>query len=48
MPDTVASYKVAGKTYVVTANEGDARAGGAGGTDDRDISRFGDVRATTV
>lgn len=35
MPDTVASYTVAGKTYVVTANEGDAR------VDDRDISRFG-------
>lgn len=37
MPDTIASYVVAGKTYLVTANEGDAR------VDDRDISRFGDV-----
>lgn len=37
MPDTLASYDVAGKTYVVTANEGDAR------VDDRDVSRFGDV-----
>jgi hypothetical protein len=37
MPDTVATYAVGGKTYVVTANEGDAR------VDDRDISRFGDV-----
>ncbi len=36
MPDTVATYQVAGKTYVVTANEGDAR------VDDRDVSRFGD------
>jgi hypothetical protein len=35
MPDTVASFVVSGKTYVVTANEGDARG------DDRDISRFG-------
>lgn len=37
MPDTIASYTVAGTTYLVTANEGDAR------TDDRDISRFGDI-----
>jgi PEP-CTERM motif len=37
MPDTIASYTVAGTTYFVTANEGDAR------TDDRDISRFGDI-----
>jgi hypothetical protein len=37
MPDTVGTYTVAGKTYVVTANEGDAR------VDDRDISRFGDT-----
>lgn len=37
MPDTVGSYSVGGTTYVVTANEGDAR------VDDRDISRFGDV-----
>ncbi len=37
MPDTIASYVVAGKTYLVTANEGDAR------VDDRDVSRFGDV-----
>ena len=37
MPDTIASYTVAGVTYLVTANEGDAR------TDDRDVSRFGDI-----
>jgi hypothetical protein len=37
MPDTLASYTVAGTTYFVTANEGDAR------PDDRDISRFGDI-----
>lgn len=37
MPDTIAAYEVAGKKYVVTANEGDAR------VDDRDISRFGDT-----
>jgi hypothetical protein len=37
MPDTIASYAVGGKTYVVSANEGDAR------VDDRDISRFGDT-----
>jgi len=37
MPDTIATYTVASKTYVVTANEGDARA------DDRDMSRFGDI-----
>ena len=37
MPDTIASYVVAGKTYLVTANEGDAR------VDDRDSSSFGDV-----
>jgi len=28
MPDSIASYRVAGKTYIVTANEGDARAWG--------------------
>ncbi len=28
LPDAMASYKVAGKTYLVTANEGDARAWG--------------------
>src|SRR5688572_20852093 len=37
MPDTLVSYVVGGKTYVVSANEGDAR------VDDRDVSRFGDV-----
>jgi len=37
MPDTVATYVVGGKTYVVTANEGDAR------VDDRDVSRLGDI-----
>lgn len=35
MPDTLATYSKNGKTYVVTANEGDAR------VDDRDVSRFG-------
>jgi hypothetical protein len=35
MPDNLATYTVAGKTYFVTANEGDAR------TDDRDVSRLG-------
>lgn len=37
MPDAIATYTVSGTTYFVTANEGDAR------TDDRDISRFGDI-----
>lgn len=37
MPDTIASYTVAGQTYFITANEGDAR------SDDRDVSRFGDI-----
>lgn len=37
MPDTIASYSAGGKTYLVTANEGDAR------VDDRDVSRFGAV-----
>ena len=37
MPDTVATFVSGGKTYVVSANEGDAR------VDDRDMSRFGDV-----
>jgi len=37
MPDTIAQYSVAGTSYIVTVNEGDARG------DDRDISRFGDV-----
>ena len=37
MPDTVATYEVGGKTYVVSANEGDAR------VDSRDASRFGDT-----
>jgi len=35
MPDSIATYTVAGQTYFVTANEGDFR------TDDRDGSRFG-------
>lgn len=30
MPDAITSYEVAGKTYIVTANEGDARAWGEG------------------
>ncbi len=37
MPDTVSSYSANGKTYLVTANEGDAR------VDDHDASRFGDT-----
>ena len=37
MPDTLATYSKNGKTYVVSANEGDAR------VDDRDVSRFGDI-----
>ena len=37
MPDSIATYTSGNKTYVVTANEGDARG------DDRDISRFGDI-----
>lgn len=37
MPDTIAHYNAAGTNYIVTVNEGDAR------TDDRDISRFGDI-----
>jgi hypothetical protein len=37
MPDTVASFASGGKTYVVSANEGDAR------VDDRDVSRLGDI-----
>jgi hypothetical protein len=37
MPDMLATYSKNGKTYVVTANEGDAR------VDDRDVSRFGDI-----
>lgn len=37
MPDTVSTYVVGGKTYVVTANEGDTR------PDARDASRFGDT-----
>ena len=37
MPDTVGTFVSGGKTYVVSANEGDAR------VDDRDISRFGDI-----
>jgi hypothetical protein len=37
LPDAIASYSSGGRTYLVTANEGDAR------TDDRDISRFGDT-----
>lgn len=40
MPDTVATYSKNGKTYVVTANEGDAR------VDDRDVSRFGDINGS--
>ena len=37
MPDTVATFTSGGKTYLVSANEGDAR------VDDRDVSRFGDI-----
>ncbi len=37
MPDTIAYYNKSGTNYIVSVNEGDAR------TDDRDISRFGDI-----
>lgn len=40
MPDTIASFEVAGTTYLVTANEGDAR-----GADDADVKRVEDARA---
>ncbi|MEY2777719.1 MAG: hypothetical protein RLY30_1817 [Pseudomonadota bacterium] len=33
MPDTIHAYTVSGKTYLVTANEGDARAWGEGNKD---------------
>jgi hypothetical protein len=39
MPDAIASYTVAGTTYFVTANEGDARPEDPS----RDLSRFGDI-----
>jgi len=42
MPDSISTYTVAGQTYFVTANEGDAR------TDDRDISRFGNSSMNTI
>lgn len=37
MPDTITSFVSGGKTFVISANEGDARG------DDRDVSRFGDI-----
>jgi hypothetical protein len=37
MPDTIGVVEIGGTTYIVTANEGDAR------IDDRDATRFGDV-----
>jgi hypothetical protein len=37
MPDTLRSFTIAGSDYLITVNEGDAR------TDDRDISRLGDI-----
>ncbi len=37
MPDTIRAFSTNGQNYLVTVNEGDARA------DDRDISRFGDT-----
>jgi len=40
MPDAIAVYEVGGKTYVVTADEGDAR------PDDSDIERAGDFADT--
>lgn len=40
MPDTIASFTHAGKDYIVTANEGDAR-----GADDGDVMRVEDARA---
>ncbi len=40
MPDAIAVYEAGGKTYVVTADEGDAR------PDDSDITRAGDFAST--
>jgi MYXO-CTERM domain-containing protein len=42
MPDTIATYSVGGKTYVVTANEGDFR------VDDADRSRISAIPATQI
>ncbi|TIH20226.1 alkaline phosphatase [Marinifilum sp. JC120] len=42
MPDSIASYKAGGKTYIVTANEGDGR---EYGEDDDHISYVDEVRA---
>ncbi len=42
MPDTIASYTVAGQTYFLTANEGDAR------PDDSDISRLANIDDPSV
>lgn len=39
MPDTIASFQHGGKTYIVTANEGDAR-----GADDADVMRVSAAR----
>ncbi|MCX6840061.1 MAG: choice-of-anchor I family protein [Verrucomicrobia bacterium] len=39
MPDSIATYSVAGQTYFITANEGDARPEDPS----RDLSRFGDT-----
>lgn len=41
MPDTIASYAFAGTTYLVTANEGDAREYLTGATDANDCSAQG-------
>ena len=42
MPDAIASFSVAGQTYYVTANEGDARPNAAD-TADTDITRVGSL-----
>jgi len=42
MPDGIASFTIAGATYLVTANEGDARADWPGYTEE---ARFGDLQA---
>lgn len=42
MPDTIAAYTVAGTTYLVTANEGDAR------VDDSDVARLSTIDDASV
>jgi hypothetical protein len=43
MPDSIASYRVAGRTYLVLANEGDAREWPEGNADYVDVHRAGGV-----